>query len=139
MEWRTRPILAKLPHMEPREIDQIENPRDLLEHFPNPSPQRDFVICHTAPEFTSRCPKTGQPDFGTVIVEYVADQRCVELKSLKFYFQAFRERGIFYEAVTNQILDDLVAILEPRSITVTTEWGPRGGLTSTITAAHQAT
>lgn len=111
--------------------------RNLLETFPNPAPQRDYVIRHVAPEFTSRCPVTGQPDFGTVIVEYVADQRCVELKSLKFYYQAFREMGIFYEAVTNQILDDLVAVLAPRRLRVETHWTPRGGLRSTILATYE--
>ena len=82
-----------------------------LETFPNPSPKRDYVIRHVAPEFTSRCPMTGQPDFGTVTVEYVPDRLCVELKSLKLYLQAFRDEGIFYEAVTNRILDELVAAL----------------------------
>ncbi|MGE0480072.1 MAG: preQ(1) synthase [Phycisphaerae bacterium] len=110
----------------------------LLETFPNPAPQRAYVIRHEAPEFTSRCPKTGQPDFGTVVVEYVADRLCVELKSLKLYFQEFRERGIFYEAVTNQILDDLVRCLRPRKLRVETQWRPRGGLSSTVTAEYAA-
>lgn len=110
--------------------------RDLLETFANPAPKRDYVIRHDAPEFTSRCPKTGQPDFGAVEIEYVADRLCVELKSLKLYLQAFREHGIFYEALTNQILDDLVAVLKPRRMTVTTRWNPRGGLTSVVTAAY---
>lgn len=105
--------------------------------FPNPCPKRDFVIRHVAPEFTSRCPVTGQPDFGTVIIEYVADRRCVELKSLKLYLQAFREQGIYYEAVTNRILDELVEVLSPRRMTVETRWNPRGGMTSTIIATHE--
>ena len=88
------------------------------------------------PEFTSVCPVTGQPDFGTIRVTYVPDKVCVELKSYKFYLQSFRERGIFYEDVTNRILDDLVKALKPRSMTVVTEWTPRGGLHSVITAAY---
>ncbi len=88
------------------------------------------------PEFTSLCPVTGQPDFGTIIVEYIADEQCVELKSLKFYLQDYRSAGIFYEAVTNQILDDLVASLSPRWMKVTTEWSTRGGLHSAIEAEH---
>lgn len=84
------------------------------------------------------CPKTGQPDFADMTVSYVAGQLCVELKSLKLYFNAYRNEGIFYEAVTNQILDDLVSVLEPRSLTVTSIWKPRGGLISTITASYEA-
>ncbi len=109
-------------------------PASLLETFANPAIQRNYLIRHVAPEFTSRCPKTGQPDFGTVTLEYVPDQLCVELKSLKFYYQAFREQGIFYEAITNRLLDDLVATLRPRWLRITTDWNPRGGLTSTIVA-----
>jgi 7-cyano-7-deazaguanine reductase len=110
--------------------------RPALDVFPNPNPGRDYVITHTAPEFTSRCPVTGQPDFGTVVIEYVADKRCVELKSLKMYLQSFREQGIFYEAVTNLILDDLVAALAPRRMRVETRWNPRGGITSTVVAEY---
>ena len=108
-----------------------------LETFENPHPQRDYVIRHVAPEFTSVCPKTGQPDFGTITVEYVADALCVELKSLKFYLQGFRNVGVFYEDVVNRILDDLVAALAPRHIAVTGEFTPRGGMHSTITAEHR--
>ncbi|GMU84484.1 MAG: hypothetical protein AMXMBFR47_43530 [Planctomycetota bacterium] len=104
--------------------------------FENPARGRDYVITHVAPEFTSRCPVTGQPDFGTVIVEYVADELCVELKSLKLYFQAFREQGIYYEAVTNRILDELVAALSPRRMKVETRWNPRGGMSSTIVVEY---
>ena len=107
-----------------------------LETFANPSPRRNYTIRHVAPEFTSRCPVTGQPDFGTVVIEYVPDRLCVELKSLKLYLQAFREEGIFYEAVTNRILDQLVKVLAPRSIRVETRWRPRGGMQSTIMAEH---
>ncbi len=109
-----------------------------LETFPNPSPRRDYTIIHVAPEFTSRCPVTGQPDFGTVTIEYVPDRLCVELKSLKLYLQTFRDQGIFYEAVTNRILDELVAVLRPRTMRVTTDWNPRGGMRSRIVAEYPA-
>lgn len=108
-----------------------------LEIFPNPSPERDYVIRHIAPEFTSRCPVTGQPDFGTVTIEYVPDRLCVELKSLKLYLNAFREEGIFYEAVTNRILNELVAVLHPRRMQIQTDWNPRGGMRSTIVAEYE--
>lgn len=107
-------------------------PRGLLETFVNPWQDRDYVVEHVAPEFTSVCPKTGQPDFATIRVSYVPDRTCVELKSLKFYLQSFRMCGIFYEDVTNRILDDLVKVLQPRSMTVVSEWTPRGGLHSVI-------
>ena len=109
----------------------------ILETFENAHPNREYVIEHTFPEFTSVCPKTGQPDFGTIVITYVPDRKCVELKSLKFYLNGFRNTGIFYEAVTNQILDDLVAATDPRRMTVVTKWGPRGGLSSVVTASHQ--
>jgi len=112
------------------------SPLSLLETFANPHPKRDYVIEHVAPEFTSVCPKTGQPDFGTVRLTYVPDKLCVELKSYKFYLQSFRNTGIFYEDITNRILDDLVKVLRPRSMTVVTEWTPRGGLHSVITATY---
>ena len=108
-----------------------------LETFPNPSPKRDYVIRHIAPEFTSRCPITGQPDFGTVTIEYTPDRLCVELQSLKFYLQAFREEGIFYEAVTNRILDELAGVLKPRWMKIETRWNPRGGLHSVIAAEYR--
>jgi 7-cyano-7-deazaguanine reductase len=114
----------------------MKHPMDLLETFPNPHPRRDYVIEHVAPEFTSVCPKTGQPDFGTVRLTYVPGKLCVELKSYKFYLQSFRQQGIFYEDVTNRILDDLVKALRPRSMTVRTEWTPRGGLHSVVTASY---
>lgn len=107
-----------------------------LETFPNRTPQRDYLIRHVAPEFTSRCPMTGQPDFGTVVIEYVPERLCVELKSLKLYLQAFREEGIFYENVTNRVLDELVGVLRPRWMRVTTKWRPRGGLRSVVVAEH---
>jgi len=108
-----------------------------LATFPNPQPRRDYVIRHVAPEFTSRCPMTGQPDFGTVTIEYVPDRLCVELKSLKLYLQAFRDEGIFYEAATNRILDDLVKLLAPRRMRVETRWRPRGGIRSIITVEYE--
>lgn len=106
--------------------------RDHLEIFDNPSPGRDFLIEHHCPEFTSVCPKTGQPDFGTIIVRYVPDRVCVELKSLKMYLQAYRGEGIFYEAVTNRIMDDFLAVVKPRQATIESRWTPRGGLHSNI-------
>ena len=107
-----------------------------LETFPNPNPGREYVIRHVAPEFTSRCPMTGQPDFGTVTIEYTPQKLCVELKSLKLYLQAFREEGIFYEAVTNRMLDELVEVLQPQWLRVTTDWNPRGGMHSSIIAEY---
>ncbi len=109
-----------------------------IETFDNPHPGRDYVITHVAPEFTSVCPKTGQPDFGTIEVEYVADKLCVELKSLKFYLQGYRNVGVFYEDVINRILDDLVAALSPRQMTVTGKFTPRGGMRSVIRASHES-
>lgn len=107
-----------------------------IETFPNPAPERDYVIRHVAPEFTSVCPKTGQPDFGTVTIEYIADHTCIELKSLKLYLQGYRNVGIFYEAVTNRLLDELVATTAPRWMRVTTEWTPRGGMHSEVVAEY---
>ncbi len=109
-----------------------------LESFPNRHPGRDYLVQHTCPEFTSVCPKTGQPDFGTIRISYVADRLCVELKSLKLYLQGFRSQGIFYEDVINVILDDLVAALKPRSMTVQGDFRVRGGISSVITASYEA-
>lgn len=108
----------------------------LLEVFPNPYPTRDYLIEHIAPEFTSICPKTGQPDFATIQVDYVADASCIELKSLKLYLQRYRSEGMFYEDVTNAILDDLVACCHPRWMVVRSTWSIRGGIRSVITAEH---
>ena len=116
----------------------IENPRTILEAFPNPRPQRDYEIKFVFPEFTSMCPVTGQPDFATITVQYVPDQRCVEMKSLKLYFLAYRNKGIFYEAVVNTILDDLVNALAPRRMTVIGQFAVRGGTAGTVTAEHDA-
>ena len=107
-----------------------------LETFPNPKPSRDYEIEIRCPEFTSVCPKTGLPDFGEIIIEYVPDQLCLELKALKYYFVEFRNKGIFYEAVTNQILDDLVGACSPRRMTVTGDFSVRGGISTTVTATY---
>ncbi|MCP4379563.1 MAG: NADPH-dependent 7-cyano-7-deazaguanine reductase QueF [bacterium] len=107
-----------------------------IETFDNPHPKRNYTIHHVAPEFTSVCPKTGQPDYGRIDIEYVAADLCIELKSLKFYLQSFRNEGVFYEDVVNRILDDLVAVLSPRSIKVTGSFTPRGGMHSVITAEY---
>ena len=109
-----------------------------LEAFSNPCPDRDYTITHECAEFTSVCPITGLPDFGTVTVIYTPDRLCVELKSLKYYLFGFRQRGIFYEAVTNQILDDLVKLCRPRTMTVTGRFAVRGGIASTVTCAYAA-
>ena len=109
-----------------------------LETFTNRHPGRDYLVVHTCPEFTSMCPKTGQPDFGTIRVSYVPDRLCVELKSLKLYLQAYRNQGIFYEAVINVILDDLVAATKPRRLTVEGDFRVRGGISSVVTATYEA-
>ena len=118
---------------------EIAAPRTILEAFPNPKPQRDYEVKFVFPEFTSMCPVTGQPDFATITVQYVPDQRCVEMKSLKLYFLAYRNKGIFYEAVVNTILDDLVAILDPRRMTIIGDFAVRGGTAGTVTAMHEQT
>jgi 7-cyano-7-deazaguanine reductase len=105
----------------------------ILETFPNPAAERDYLIEHTHHEFTSVCPLTGHPDFATLAVRYVADRKCVELKSLKLYFQAYRDQGIFFEAATNRICDDLGAVLSPRQLTVIADWRGRGGITTRVT------
>ena len=105
---------------------------DILEVFENPNTSRDFTIIHHCPEFTSVCPKTGQPDYGKIIFTYMPDQKCVELKSLKMYLQRFRNEGIFYEAITNRIMDDFLAVVQPKSAKVESQWTPRGGLHSNI-------
>ena len=108
-----------------------------IETFENPHPKRDYEIRHVAPEFTSVCPKTGQPDFGTIEIEYVADKLCIELKSLKGYLQGYRNEGVFYEDLVNRILDDLVAAVAPRRMTVTGSFTPRGGMHSVVTAHYE--
>jgi 7-cyano-7-deazaguanine reductase len=106
--------------------------RDILETFDNPAPERDYTIEIRCPEFTSLCPKTGQPDFGVLTFTYTPDAKCVELKSLKLYLQQFRDEGIFYEHVTNRILDDFVAVVQPRRIELLAEFSARGGITTKV-------
>ena len=108
--------------------------REVLETFANQYPDREYSIEIRCPEFTSVCPKTGQPDFGTLTITYVPAGKCVELKSLKLYLQQFRNEGIFYEHATNRILDDLVGKVEPRRMTLVASFTPRGGITTTVTA-----
>ena len=117
---------------------QVADPASILEAFPNPRPERDYQVEFVFPEFTSVCPVTGQPDFATITVRYVPDRQCVEMKSLKLYFFAYRNKGIFYEAVVNTILDDLVAALSPRRMTVIGQFAVRGGTAGTVTAEHDA-
>jgi len=109
---------------------------DLLETFDNPYPERDYVIETVCPEFTSVCPKTGQPDFGTLYITYIPDRLCFELKSLKMYLQQYRNHGAFYEQVTNQILDDLVAATQPRSMELRAEFTARGGIRTNVVVAY---
>jgi 7-cyano-7-deazaguanine reductase len=109
-----------------------------IETFPNRHPGRDYTIVHTCPEFTAVCPKTGQPDFGTIRITYVPDRECVELRSLKVYLQDYRSRGIYYEDVTNVILDDLVKVLRPRRMTVEGDFHVRGGISSVVRAEYAA-
>lgn len=106
----------------------------LLETFPNPAPQRDFLITHSTPEFTSVCPKTGLPDFAEIEISYVPDQHCLELKALKYYMHSFRDKGIFYEAVTNQLMEEMAAACQPRWLRVTGKFNVRGGFGSVIIA-----
>ena len=108
-----------------------------LDTFPNPRPERDYEIEIRCPEFTSLCPKTGLPDFGEIVIRYTPDRACVELKSLKYYLVDYRNQGIFYEAATNKILDDLVAACRPRRMTVTGAFSVRGGITTTVTAEYR--
>lgn len=109
-----------------------------LETFDNPNPERDYEIRITCPEWTAVCPKTGQPDFGTIKISYVPDTLCIELKSLKLYMFSFRDKGIFHEAVTNRILDDLVAVCKPRRCTVEGQFNVRGGITTTVVATYES-
>ncbi len=111
--------------------------RDILETFPNQFPDRDYTIEIRCPEFTSVCPKTGQPDFGVLTFTYTPADKCVELKSLKLYLQQFRNEGIFYEHAANRILDDLVAALQPRRMTLVAAFTPRGGITTNVTVTHE--
>lgn len=121
--WQRRPVPSQ--------------PSKSLETFPNPKPERDFEIRFNCPEFTCVCPKTGQPDFATIRINYVPDQTCVELKSLKLYLWSYRDEGAFHEAVTNRILDDLVAATQPRKMTVEGDFWVRGGIGTVIVASYK--
>ncbi|HLU77293.1 MAG TPA: preQ(1) synthase [Burkholderiales bacterium] len=112
-------------------------PSTELQHFPNPSPERDFLIHMEIPEFTCLCPMTGQPDFAVLYLDYVADRKCVELKSLKLYIWSYRNEGAYHEAVTNKILNDLVQLLEPRFMRLTAKFYVRGGIFTTVVAEHR--
>ena len=114
----------------------MSDSRSLLETFENQFPDRDYQIEIVCPEFTSVCPRTGQPDFGTLTITYTPNKKCVELKSLKFYMQSFRNQGIFYEHVTNTILDDLAAVVEPRWMKIDAAFNTRGGMKETVTAKY---
>ncbi|MGV3614565.1 MAG: preQ(1) synthase [Fimbriimonas sp.] len=105
-----------------------------IDVFPNPAPHRNYVIKHICPEFTSVCPKTGQPDFATIDLEYIPDETCIELKSLKLYYYSFRNEGIFYEGVTNRLLDELAEACSPRWMRITGHFNVRGGISSVIIA-----
>ena len=113
-----------------------EPSRDTLEVFENPYPQRSYEIETVCPEFTSVCPKTGQPDYGILTILYTPDRHCFELKSLKLYLQQYRNHGAFYENVTNRILDDLVAVTQPRSMSISAAFTPRGGIRTTVNVQY---
>ena len=110
----------------------MEDKTKILETFENPSQDRDYTINHIAPEFTSLCPKTGQPDFATIDLEYIPNELCIELKSYKLYLNSYRNEGMFFEAVTNKILDDLVEVLKPSYLNIVAEFNVRGGISSII-------
>lgn len=115
----------------------MQDRQKLIETFRNQYPDRDYTVMHETSEFTSLCPKTGQPDFAKMTVEYVPDELCIELKSLKMYFQSFRNDGIYFESVTNKILDDLVEACKPRYMHITAEFGIRGGISSIVEADYE--
>jgi 7-cyano-7-deazaguanine reductase len=113
-------------------------PTKKLETFPNPNPERDYTIAFEVPEFTCLCPLTGQPDFAQFAISYVPDERCVELKSLKLYMWSYRDERAFHEKVTNNIADDLIALLSPRKLRIDARWNVRGGIVTTVTIEHGA-
>ena len=119
-------------------MERPNEPSKELLTFPNPTPERDYTIRITVPEFTCLCPLTGQPDFANFVIEYVPESKNVELKSLKMYFWSFREEGGFHEKLTNEILSSLVAATEPRFMRITANWNVRGGIFTTVVAEHQA-
>jgi 7-cyano-7-deazaguanine reductase len=135
---KDRRRLTHLGHRSVLTDQQIDRPRSILESFDNPRPQRDYEVRFVFPEFTSMCPVTGQPDFATITLTYVPDRLCVEMKSLKLYFLAYRNKGIFYESVVNTILDDLIAVLKPRRMTIVGDFAVRGGMGGVVTATHVA-
>jgi 7-cyano-7-deazaguanine reductase len=116
---------------------QPTRPSRQLETFPNPARERDYLVHIEVPEFTCLCPLTGQPDFATIVLDYIPDERNVELKALKLYMWSYRDEGAFHEAVTNRILDDLVAALDPRFLRLTARWYVRGGIFTTVEAEHR--
>jgi 7-cyano-7-deazaguanine reductase len=120
-------------------LSSIDAPMaEQLETFPNPNPGREYTIEIVCPEFTSLCPMTGQPDFGTIIYTYVPDAVCVELKSLKLYLQRFRNQGAFYETVVNRLLDDFIKMAQPRRCKIIGAFTPRGGITTSVTVVYEA-
>jgi len=131
-------VAARLQHLGAKSIltaAQLARPRAILDSFPNPRPRRDYEIKFVFPEFTSMCPVTGQPDFATITISYVPGRKCVEMKSLKLYFHAYRNKGVFYEEAVNTILDDLVAVLKPLRMMVVGEFNVRGGTKGIVTAS----
>ncbi len=137
--WRVNETTQHNPSISAQSVRIFAMPAEApLETFPNPRPGRDYEIAISCPEFTSVCPKTGLPDFGEIRITYVPGDRCLELKALKYYFIEFRNRGIFYESVTNQILDDLVAACQPRRMTVVGDFSVRGGIKTVVTATYPA-
>src|SRR5262245_33876778 len=125
------------PRFSPADFSVPSRPTRRLETFPNPTPQRDYRIHMEIPEFTCLCPMTGQPDFATLVLDYIPDRRCVELKSLKLYVWSYRDEGAFHEAVTNKILDDLVAATQPRYMKLEARFNVRGGIYTTVVAEHR--
>jgi 7-cyano-7-deazaguanine reductase len=113
-------------------------PSKQLDTFPNPKRERDYHIVFDCPEFTCLCPLTGQPDFATIVIDYVPDQKCVELKSLKLYLWSYRDEGAFHEAVTNRIADDIIAAIQPRQLTVNGKFWVRGGIATSVVVTHQS-
>ena len=129
--------MIKCPFLITGRKDMSSSPSKILEVFDNPNSERDFVIRIDIPEFTCLCPKTGQPDFATLHLEYIADKSCIELKALKNYIWSFRNEGAFHEAVTNKILDDLVAAIDPRFMRLKAIFNVRGGIYTTVEAEHR--
>ncbi len=140
---RGKPLVSKAPRVILPKLTKLgEKPTTqaskILEVFPNPAPQRDFVIHMQIPEFTCLCPKTGQPDFATLYLDYIPEKSCIELKSLKLYIWSFRDEGKFHEAVTNEILDNVIAMTAPRFARLTAKFWVRGGVFTTVVAEHRA-